>query len=315
MHSRSAWAALIFAVLAVLGLFALVGRQPSGRPGTPSAERPMVTMFRPTLIAYDEQGRKVLEIVCRLARLARDGRTYTIEGLERATLFRDGEPAMVLRADRGTYNETSRDASLSGNVKALSADGFLFETDTITWIYRKKLVLVPGPLAIKFGEIRVDTQLARYSVEEQLLECPNPLRASTARDRLQCDRLRGEGKNHRVALLGKVRLTGSEGLTMQCPELWYDYQNQRAWVPGQVSVQYRALRAETRDIEYLAEESILRCPRPISASLGPDRLRADSLIVDGIRRRAAFHGNVTIAIEPTGAEARLGGLRPSGGKR
>lgn len=315
MQSRSALAALGFAAAAVAALLLLVARGPSREPRASGGERPLVTMFRPILVAYDETGAKVLEIVCRVAKIARDGHTYLIEGLERATLFREGEPAMVLRADSGSYNEITRDAQLSGNVKALSADGFLFETDVVSWVYRQQAVLVPGALRLKFGEMRVQTESARYSLPDQILECPKAVEASTTEDRLRGDRLRVEGKAHRAVLQGNVTVASAHGVAMRGNEVWYDYAARRAWTAGEVQVTYRSVQATSRNVEYLAGDNILRCPERVTATLGPDQLSADSLIVDGVRRRAAFNGDVKIVFEPESAEARLAALRRPGGRR
>jgi len=315
VQSRSALAALGFALIAVAVLVVLVERRAGRLPEAAGGKGPLVTMFRPVLVAYDETGAKVLEIVCRMATIGRDGRTYTIERLERATLFRGGEPAMVLRADSGTYNENTRNATLQGSVKALSADGFLLETDLVSWVYRDRTVLAPGVLLLKFGELKVQTESASYSVPEQRLDCPKAIEASTVSDRIRGDRLWVEGKERKAVLQGNVRLSSGEGLGMDCAELWYDYGMRRGLVPGQVALTYRGVRGTSRNVEYLVADSILRCPQEVVATLGPDRLRADSLIVDGVRRRAAFNGHIGIVFQPEGAQARVESVRSAGGRR
>ena len=63
MQSRSALAALGLALIAVAVLLVLVERRAGRWPEAGRGKRPLVTMFRPVLVAYDDTGAKVLEIV------------------------------------------------------------------------------------------------------------------------------------------------------------------------------------------------------------------------------------------------------------
>jgi len=217
-------------------------------------------MFQPTLVAYDTDGSRVLEIRCEVARLLRDEHTYEIDGLTRATLFRDDKPVLAMRADRGRYNDASKDALLEGGVRVASEDGFLLETDRVLWTYRVRQVSSPGPLRLKFGELMASVPNAVYAVREQRLDAPIP---STAANVTALPLVRAQTEvTPRFTPKVAPKAAGKSG----------------PFAPGQTP-------------------SALAGGGKVTAVTSGDRLSADRLYIEGKRKVLTLSGNVALSAE------------------
>jgi hypothetical protein len=180
MSKRRALLALAatFALVVALGWYVLrlTGIRVLPRPG---AERPWAIMGPSVIYGMDEEGRKVVEIHVQGASVSQRG-VYDLWGIDPAIWYRGEEGVVMASAGRGTYNERTRDAEISGGLKVSSKDGFFLETEELRWEYRPREIICPGALTVRHHGFTGQSDFAKYLVQEQKLICPNKVTGSIA---------------------------------------------------------------------------------------------------------------------------------------
>lgn len=188
-----------FALVALLG-WALLRAKGISLGGGPGADRPLAILGPSTINGFDENGKKVVEIHVRGGTVSRQG-VYTLWGIDPAIWYRGEEGVVMASAGRGTYNERTRNAEISGGLKVSSKDGFSLETDTLRWDFRPREIVCPGELTVRHKNFAGQTEFATYSVNDQRLICPNKVSGKIAEHiSLSGERLIIDGKTQELSL-------------------------------------------------------------------------------------------------------------------
>lgn len=173
-------------------------RQGFGPAATAAEETPLIELTDVRPILLDTEGRKVFEFEVRRAWVSRDGQHYTLEGITKATLFRDDKPAVILRADGGSFDQSTRNAEIHGAVKISTSDGLILETEAIQWRDREGALVIPGAVLIKYDQLAFRTRFARYLVKTQILSCPNRVVARWGKNWMTASGFVMDGKVQRL---------------------------------------------------------------------------------------------------------------------
>lgn len=145
-----------------------------------SSERPLLILGPSQIVGLDEKGKKVVEIYVKGATVTRAG-VYNLWGIDPAIWYREDEGVVMASAGRGTYNERTRNAEISGGLKVSSRDGFALEAEELRWEYGPREIICPGRLTIHHRNFSGETDFAKYLIREQKLVCPNTVRAEIAK--------------------------------------------------------------------------------------------------------------------------------------
>lgn len=94
------------------------------------------------------------------------------------TLYPDDGGPVTVNADRGTYDERTREARLEGNVHWTDAQGSLAETTEA--LYRPTTHVLEAPKAVHFsrGSIDLTAPSARYDLRERALHLAGPIQGT-----------------------------------------------------------------------------------------------------------------------------------------
>lgn len=91
----------------------------------------------------------------------------------------DGSPVTV-HADRGTYDERSREARLTGNVHWIDAQGAMAETSEGVFRPAARSLEAPKPIHFTRGSIDLTAPSARYDLREKALLLSGPIEGAGA---------------------------------------------------------------------------------------------------------------------------------------
>ncbi len=117
------------------------------------------------------------------------------------TLYPDDGGPVTVRAERGDYDERTRQAKLSGNVRWSDEEGSLAETSEVLFHPADRLLEAPHEVHFVRGSVDLTAPSARYDVREKVLRLSGPIQGT------------GSGSDSG----GLSRLTAREGLYRRDP--------------------------------------------------------------------------------------------------
>ncbi len=120
-----------------------------------------------------KDGQKHWKVVADSAQLVDNNDAWLAKGVSNATLFRDEQPWIVMRAPRVRYSNLSRNLDAVGGVTARGPERFSFSTPQARWLEQKKLVEIPGAVRARLRDMEFSAPNLTYQWEKGLLSCPD----------------------------------------------------------------------------------------------------------------------------------------------
>lgn len=106
---------------------------------------------------------------------------YALEGVELTVYTEEGAPVTV-RGDRAEYEEESKKALLSGNVRWTDEEGALGETERIEFQPATRTLAIPTPLHFVRGTFDLRAASGTYDVAGRIVRLAGPIRGSGTGD-------------------------------------------------------------------------------------------------------------------------------------
>ena len=193
---------------------------------------------------------------------------YALEKVSLTVYPEDGAPVTV-NADRAQYDDRTKAAVLSGNVRWVDAEeGGLGETASIEFEPSKRLITAPASLHFTRGTFDVRAPSGSYDVRRRVLTLAGPIQGSgTGQGSGGLSSLAGDSGEYRrdegiVELRGNVSASSAKGDRISCDRLLLKFSpegNRSEWARayGSVKGTVAASAPGSGDRSYSADEGIL----------------------------------------------------------
>lgn len=142
---------------------------------------------------------------------------YALERVS-LTVYPDDGPPVTVQSDRARYDDRTKAAVLSGNVRWVEPrDGALGETETIEFEPTKRVLRAPGPLHFTRGTFDVTAASGVYDLTTRVLSLAGPIRGSgTGQGSGGLSAISGDSGEYRrdegvVLLKGNVKASSAKG--------------------------------------------------------------------------------------------------------
>ncbi|MEN6303465.1 MAG: LPS export ABC transporter periplasmic protein LptC [Armatimonadia bacterium] len=152
----------------------------------PSGGRPReeVIIRRPSL-KHTEGGRLAWQVRLRELKVAAGGQAVAAAGMREALIYdQTGAPVIRLAAREARGNTSERNLEVSGDVRAVSAQGAIITTDKIRWLEQERRLSCPGKVTMRSRNVAVTTNGLNYFVDADTIKCPNPVRMYSGQNKL-----------------------------------------------------------------------------------------------------------------------------------
>ncbi|MEN6642247.1 MAG: LPS export ABC transporter periplasmic protein LptC [Armatimonadia bacterium] len=152
----------------------------------PSGGRPReeVIIRRPSL-KHTEGGRLAWQVRLRELKVAAGGQAVAAAGMREALIYdQTGAPVIRLAAREARGNTSERNLEVSGDVRAVSAQGAIITTDKVRWLEQERRLLCPGKVTMRSRNVAVTTNGLNYFVDADTIKCPNPVRMYSGQNKL-----------------------------------------------------------------------------------------------------------------------------------
>ncbi|MGD8240843.1 MAG: hypothetical protein PVH68_19995 [Armatimonadota bacterium] len=156
---------------------ARLARTPRKRaPRTPQAK-----IVRPRLEAYDEEGQRTWALRLDQAELGRGGADVTGAGLREGVIYdpETGEGVVRVVGDTVTYNLSTKNFELSGNVRVVNDEGLLLTMARASYIEAEKKLTCTGDVVGSDEDVVVTTAKAHYWPHDDVVHCPGEVECRT----------------------------------------------------------------------------------------------------------------------------------------
>lgn len=153
---------------------------------SPAAKRPReeVIIKRPSL-KHTEGGRLAWQVRLKELKVAAGGQAVSAAGMREALIYdKTGVPVIRLAAREARGNTSERNLEVSGDVRAVSAQGAIITTDKVRWLEQQRRLLCPGKVTMRSRNVAVTTTGLSYFVDDELIKCPNPVRMYSGANKL-----------------------------------------------------------------------------------------------------------------------------------
>lgn len=161
--------------------------QPQAQTATaPSGGRPReeVIIKRPSL-KHTEGGRLAWQVRLRELKVAAGGQAVSAAGMREALIYdKTGAPVIRLAAKQARGNTSERNLEVSGDVRAVSAQGAIITTENVRWLEKERRLLCPGKVTMRSRNVAMTTNNLSYYVDADVVKCPNPVRMYSGQNKL-----------------------------------------------------------------------------------------------------------------------------------
>jgi LPS export ABC transporter protein LptC len=179
---------LIILVGLIAGAVLYVRRQPAGAtlgasgPTQEEGKQPVVEVqqFAPE---HFEGGRPTWKVKLGHLAVETGGQTVTAGAMREGLVYdTQGRPAVRLTAATVTYNTTTYDFDLEGNVRVVSPKGAVITTNKVHFDNKSRNLTAPGQVMLRTQDkVTVITAGLRLDTPTQTVYCPNQVRMQTDR--------------------------------------------------------------------------------------------------------------------------------------
>lgn len=200
-------AVFLFASLAALciGLFRA---QESPRPEPSVRSTPTVHQeFRGIKeIIIRRDGQKVWELAADRLTIDHDRGIANLEGLEKATYFRNGKPQASLTSAEAIYSMQTDDVEVPGQVTVESSSGLLVKTMGLRWENATEKIICNNPVNGQMKEETFHASRVSYFPKDDLLECRDGVSLLTRHSEMRCPGFDATPGEERYSLFTPVRI-------------------------------------------------------------------------------------------------------------
>ena len=154
------------------------------QPAPPGRPREEVLIKRPSL-KHTEGGRLAWQVRLKELKVAAGGQAVAAAGMREALIYdKTGAPMIRLAAREARGNTSERNLEVSGDVRAVSAQGAIITTDKVRWLEKERKLTCPGKVTMRSRNVAVTTNGLSYLVDVDTVKCPNPVRMYSGQNKL-----------------------------------------------------------------------------------------------------------------------------------
>lgn len=104
------------------------------------------------------------------------------EEVKEAILYdKSGRPVIRLTAREVSGNTRSRNLQLSGNVRAVSPEGAIFNSEQITWQQGEMKLISPGPVTMRSQNTVIHARSCEFFVEDNIVRSQSKVNMTIGR--------------------------------------------------------------------------------------------------------------------------------------
>lgn len=153
-------------------------------PATPGRPREEVIIRSPSL-KHTEGGRLAWQVRLKELKVAAGGQAVAAAGMREALIYgKTGEPVIRLAAKEARGNTSDRNLEVSGDVRAVSQQGAIINTEKLRWLEQERRLYCPGKVTMRSRNVAVTTNGLNYFVDQETIKCPNPVRMYSGQNKL-----------------------------------------------------------------------------------------------------------------------------------
>ena len=175
-HLRLSLAVALALLAAVVGYW-LTGqyvgegsRDANGQAIAPPTS-PGAAVISETTVRHSPGGRTAWQVKLDKIELRSGGGSVAAQGVREALIYdKSGKPMVRLTADRVTGNTRSRDLEVTGNVRAVSPEGAVFDTSTIKWVQDEQKLVCPRQVTMRNKDTVIRANSCEFYVAQNLVK-------------------------------------------------------------------------------------------------------------------------------------------------
>jgi len=164
---------------------------------------------------------KLWELFADSIKVSKDGTQTTLSGLRWGKIYQNNKPIVFFSARETQLDSMTNNLQITGEVKMQyrkEKQVLSLRTDRIYWLSGEEILVCPGEVELKIGQMLLKTPKLLYRAKESKIECPRGIVGTLEENRgwLWSDRLWGDLLQEEFHLEGHVRMRlriqESEGL-------------------------------------------------------------------------------------------------------
>ncbi len=166
--------AIVLALVAAVVGYWLTHRFANSAPIEEAAsppDDPGVAVINESTIRHSPGGRTAWQVRIDQMRLESGATSVAAQGVREALIYDpSGKPMIRMTADKVSGNTRSRDLEVTGNVRAVSPDGAVFDTNTIKWVQTDQKLACPGLVTMRNQDTVVRANACDFYVSQDLVK-------------------------------------------------------------------------------------------------------------------------------------------------
>lgn len=156
-------------------------RQPAAEalraPSSPGA-----AVIQESTIKHSDKGRMAWKVKLENLTLESGAGAVAAEQVKEALVYDEsGRPVIRMTARRVAGNTRSRNLQLTGDVRAVSPEGAVFDTQAVDWRQDQMKLVAPGPVTMKSHNTVVHAGSCEFFVEQNIVKSKAKVRMNIGR--------------------------------------------------------------------------------------------------------------------------------------
>lgn len=132
---------------------------------------PGAAIISESTIRHSPGGRTAWQVRIDQMQLESGATSVAAQGVREALIYDpSGKPMIRMTADKVSGNTRSRDLEVTGNVRAVSPDGAVFDTNTIKWVQTDQKLACPGLVTMRNQDTVVRANACDFYVSQDLVK-------------------------------------------------------------------------------------------------------------------------------------------------
>jgi LPS export ABC transporter protein LptC len=164
--------ALLIAVAVGLLVFGFVWamRSPASPEAQATPQPPVQLRAEQARIVIRHRGEPQVDLRSERVKVAPDLQRATLESVDRAKVFREGQEFLNIRADRIVLNRQTNNFEASGNVEVTSPNGDWLRAPYMVYINERAVLAFPRGVEFQLGGNRARVRSLRFHILQQTVE-------------------------------------------------------------------------------------------------------------------------------------------------
>ncbi|MDR5682898.1 MAG: LPS export ABC transporter periplasmic protein LptC [Armatimonadota bacterium] len=168
---RSAAVAVVAAAVGLLAVGWYWAYRSATEPAAqPTPAPPVQLRAEQARIVIRHRGDPQVDLRSRQVEVSADLQRATFEGVDRATVFREGREFLYIRAQRIVLNRQSQNFVATGGVEVTSPDGDWLRAPYMVYINERAVLAFPRGVAFQLGNNRAQAKSLRFFILQQTVE-------------------------------------------------------------------------------------------------------------------------------------------------